>query len=457
MSITMRFVRYQIDLPPPSAELPPSYLGTTIASAISHAMSPPMGPVHINCMLREPFFPHEATHPSPSHCAETLFISGKKTLSLKQIQLLSEELSEQKKGVILVSYLPTFSNYESLYTLSKLLGWPIFPTLPSPLRSFGFGNGLIPYYDLILNSNGFNEDFSLDAVLQFGDCYASKKFLSWIEFKKPKLYMQVSADLTPADPNRAITHRVVSDPLDFCDKLSTHLLKKPFSNWLTLWQELGESTEEGLFSFFEKNKMLSEAHIFHHLSSLLKENTPLFLAISMTIREADLFFSPKKKIGTVYANRGVSGIDGNIATSIGLAKALKKPFLSILGDLAFLHDLNSLSQLSSLEHPICFIVFNNGGGGIFSAFSELKKQDSFEKFFQTPHHLELCHVAPLFGLEYIHLTNLEELPKALEKGEKQHSLIEVLTCAEKTYALHDEIFSYLKEIHQSTSTAYSAL
>src|SRR5262249_44029222 len=144
--IFQNFVRYQVDLPPPSAELPPSYIGTTVASAISYALSPPMGPVHMNCMFREPFLPHEPVDLSSSHRAETLLTFGKKSLSSQQIELLGEELSQHKKGVILVSELPHLSDYESLFALSKSLGWPIFPTLPSPLRSFGFENGLIPYY-----------------------------------------------------------------------------------------------------------------------------------------------------------------------------------------------------------------------------------------------------------------------------------------------------------------------
>src|SRR6185312_12035252 len=70
----------------------------------------------------------------------------------------------------------------------------------------------------------------------------------------------------------------------------------------------------------------------------------LVLGASRLIRELDKV-APGKKI-PVHANRGLSGIDGTIATATGIALASQDDGHGItrvlLGDLALLHDAGSL-------------------------------------------------------------------------------------------------------------------
>jgi 2-succinyl-5-enolpyruvyl-6-hydroxy-3-cyclohexene-1-carboxylate synthase len=73
----------------------------------------------------------------------------------------------------------------------------------------------------------------------------------------------------------------------------------------------------------------------------------------MPIRELTDFFHPMLSGCKIYANRGLSGIDGNIATSIGIAKALNQPVIAIIGDQTFLHDSSSLSQLKIFLKSSC--------------------------------------------------------------------------------------------------------
>src|ERR1041385_8629484 len=50
------FVRWQGDLPLSDPKFPPSSLAAAIGQALFLCQKPRPGPVHLNCMLREPFF-----------------------------------------------------------------------------------------------------------------------------------------------------------------------------------------------------------------------------------------------------------------------------------------------------------------------------------------------------------------------------------------------------------------
>src|SRR5690606_37386344 len=48
------FVRWRFDLPAPAAEIDPAFVLTTADQAVHRAVGRPRGPVHLNCMFREP-------------------------------------------------------------------------------------------------------------------------------------------------------------------------------------------------------------------------------------------------------------------------------------------------------------------------------------------------------------------------------------------------------------------
>jgi 2-succinyl-5-enolpyruvyl-6-hydroxy-3-cyclohexene-1-carboxylate synthase len=126
----------------------------------------------------------------------------------------------------------------------------------------------------------------------------------------------------------------------------------------------------------------------------------LFVGNSMPIRDVDRFGAPLADDVELLVNRGVAGIDGNLATALGASLASGRPGLVLLGDLAALHDLSGLAAIASARAPLRIVVVNNAGGGIFSFLPVEGAVDAatHERFWGTPHAHALAPVARALGL-----------------------------------------------------------
>ncbi|MBD3258190.1 2-succinyl-5-enolpyruvyl-6-hydroxy-3-cyclohexene-1-carboxylate synthase, partial [candidate division GN15 bacterium] len=130
----------------------------------------------------------------------------------------------------------------------------------------------------------------------------------------------------------------------------------------------------------------------------------------------------------IAANRGASGIDGTIASAVGYAAALNKPVTLVVGDLALLHDLNSLSLAAQSSPPLTIIVLNNNGGRIFEHLSIAKHDDVFERYFATPHDIkDFSKAVNFFGLDYHRASSSDNMPSALQTSSegKRSAIVEL--------------------------------
>jgi 2-succinyl-5-enolpyruvyl-6-hydroxy-3-cyclohexene-1-carboxylate synthase len=134
----------------------------------------------------------------------------------------------------------------------------------------------------------------------------------------------------------------------------------------------------------------------------------LFIGSSRSIREVEAVVNYRPGIKT-FANRGLAGIDGNIATTFGIAKYSNRTF-AILGDLTFLHDLSSL--LIQPANPTTILVIDNNGGAIFNTL-EQAGTPNFERVFATPHNRDLAPLVRGFGIPVDTVDNPKDLATAI--------------------------------------------
>lgn len=121
---------------------------------------------------------------------------------------------------------------------------------------------------------------------------------------------------------------------------------------------IGDETVWTLEKLIEKYPE-SEVATFKKLQTLFKNNDQVYLGNSLVIRFFELTQNSPLQ---VFGNRGVNGIDGQLASAIGLAMGTNKPVYCILGDVTTFYDLSSLREMPENLH---LIIMNNKGGRIF--------------------------------------------------------------------------------------------
>ncbi|HEU0181866.1 MAG TPA: thiamine pyrophosphate-binding protein, partial [Agromyces mariniharenae] len=163
----------------------------------------------------------------------------------------------------------------------------------------------------------------------------------------------------------------------------------------------------------------------------------LVYGASRLIRDADRAV-PGRRI-TVHANRGLAGIDGTVATALGIAIASQShaPGSSaggggvsraLIGDLTLLHDVGSLLLGQGEARPrIQVIVGNDGGGTIFDALEVAGSAppEAFDRVQFTPQQVDLAALATAYGWGYVRVTTRGELDEALTGRIDGPQLVEV--------------------------------
>jgi 2-succinyl-5-enolpyruvyl-6-hydroxy-3-cyclohexene-1-carboxylate synthase len=187
-------------------------------------------------------------------------------------------------------------------------------------------------------------------------------------------------------------------------------------DWIATWKKLGERASKVISEL----ETWSEETVARDIAASLPAGVTLFIASSRPIRDFEGFARPRQGV-EVFANRGLAGIDGNISTALGISSRSEKTF-AVLGDLAFLHDVNALSHTGNPD--LRLFVIDNNGGGIFSTLPQAGV-DGFEKIFGTPHGRDIQAIAKAFGVKASKVSTSAELSQAIAAPVKGFEIVVV--------------------------------
>ncbi|CAB3675289.1 2-succinyl-5-enolpyruvyl-6-hydroxy-3-cyclohexene-1-carboxylate synthase [Paraburkholderia sediminicola] len=156
------------------------------------------------------------------------------------------------------------------------------------------------------------------------------------------------------------------------------------------------------------------------------------LGNSMSMRHADIGYDVRAARQDIYVNRGVSGIDGTMATFIGEALVRGDAGLLLLGDQALIHDLSSLASAQRVGTPACICVVDNGGGAIFD-FLPIAHAPAYRRTIRNPYKLDIGALAQAFGLAHHRVEACDALDHALAEA-RDHAGVTIVEVAVEPYS-----------------------
>jgi len=297
---------------------------------------------------------------------------------------------------------------------------------------------LICRYDSFLRDPEFAAAHAPEWVLQLGAVPVSKTLQDYLDRHAMTSHqVRISAVGNWPDPARSGRQIVHADVLPLLEALHAYPLRPASSDWFTGFRQM----EQRVDALLDRSSSLPlEAGILAQLAQQAPADSRVFAGNSLVIRDCDSFLGRQDKTLSLSANRGASGIDGNVSTLLGMAVADDRSVIGILGDLALYHDMNGL--LAARDVKVVLVVFNNGGGAIFSYLppSELAQ---FERYWLTDTGLDLATVARLYRLGFHRVETLDDFTAAFSDAlaAAGSSLIEIVIDREDSVARHHAFWS----------------
>lgn len=442
-------VKASIEVPLPEASKEAlRYVRMLACRAVAEARSKPLGAVHLNFPFREPLVPIDSgssTQDSPREDYRPYVTTSQAPGQLTQDALkgLAAELGETQRGLIVCGPQDDPGFPSAVIDLAEALGFPILCDPLSQVRSGGFVSPLaIDTYDTLLRHERTALSLAPSFVLRFGATPTSKTLLSYLQSLQGARQTFVDGGEGWSDPGLRTSSVLQAHPRLLLEGLCRILGQKAEpGEFATRWIQASLVARGALVAALEAEPAPSEPWVLHALPQALPEGATLFIGNSMPVRDLDAFFFSTPKRLRFLANRGASGIDGVVSSALGAAAALPGPFVLVVGDLSFYHDMSGL--LAAKRHGLraTVVLLNNDGGGIFSFLPQAKRAEHFEELFGTPLGLDFCHVASLYGLAY----QKPATKRAFMEGLKESllapgvSLLEVSSNRDANLRLHQKL------------------
>ncbi|MEP7114412.1 MAG: 2-succinyl-5-enolpyruvyl-6-hydroxy-3-cyclohexene-1-carboxylic-acid synthase [Ilumatobacteraceae bacterium] len=371
------------------------------SSAWRRATGDMPGPVHLNLPFREPLVGVADELPDAE---PALLISPPLIVVDDLVDLLN-----RPRGVIVAGN--GVDEPLAVKALSDSTGWPV---LADPLSGCQMLDSAVVRFDAVLRHVGFAADHHPAVVLQLGMPPASKVLAQWLT-ASGATYVAVSPAGLISDPN-LLGARQVHAPIGLlCTQLANRGAS-PDPAWLAEWRRADRVARDTIDGALATERVLSEPGAARAIAAAVPGGGHLVVASSMPVRDVEWFGIPRSDV-TVHSSRGANGIDGVIATAIGVALGSGAPTAVLLGDVAFCHDLSSLTALASRGLDLTIVVTDNDGGAIFSFLPQASAlaEDQFEQLFGTPHGTDIIEVARAMGLRAYVAETAETLAAAFDE------------------------------------------
>lgn len=417
-------VRFAADVP--AGTSPERAVQTAISAATGAFPDLPPGPVQLNLAFRDPLVP-SAGEGLPDVVERQRYRVGTEPLVMNLPP--APESLPGRRTVVLAGHDagPVAEAFARAHNL---------PLLAEPSSNARFGPNALGPYRLLLEHFGPGSAQPIERVVLFG---------------RPTLSRPVAALLARADVESALYQPVpvawyepgrrTELPLENLADLAD-FAGRGTSDWLDTWLLAGSAAQHALDQVVSAGAAATGPSV----ASLVWKHArgQLLLGSSNGIRDVDLAGLPAPDpAATVYANRGLAGIDGTISTATGIAVGGRQETTVLLGDVTFLHDAGGLLLGAGEEQPdLRIVVLNDSGGAIFGLLEHGGVEesgrygDAVERLFGTPHSVDIAALAAAYGVGHSLVSTTAGLAEALSRPVQGRSIVEVHTDRTQLRQLH---------------------
>ena len=440
--------------------------------AVAVAAEGPAGPVQVNVPFREPLLPdgpfmpveavggaaHDQAIAPDGAAAPAAFatvVRGRRTLADPELDALAARLAGARRGLIMAGPDDDPALPAALAALGRATGFPILADPLSGLRTGPHDRSLVVARgDQLCRPSPWLDGHLPDLVLRTGAMPTSKPMVELLARVRPELVILDGdagwreAALVPATHVHAdatATARSLAERLGATSATADPALDP---GWTRAWLDADRAADAAMTAWLAALAEPFEGAPWPVLAEALPDGSVLWASSSMPVRDMDAWLPLTDRAITVRANRGANGIDGVVSSALGSAAVAGGPVALVVGDIAFLHDLNALVAARLHGLSLTIVLVNNDGGGIFSFLPQAQPAaavagtglpEHYEELFGTPHGIDLGPIVTSLGAEH-HLADMAGLAAIRDGiGRPGVRVLELRTDRARNLELHRDL------------------
>ena len=413
-------VRAQVDLEPQEASRSlVGHLTRCVAAACGAPTGTP-GPVQINVAFRDPLTPASPASPSTSgdEAGASFVPRPTRVLPASPVSARWEDVVGSAAAGLIVAGEGASPRAREW---SRASG---FPLLAEPASGAWAGGGVTPFEQSLVASSLGRE---ADTVVVTGRPTLSRPIHALLARPEVRVVLvDPHAPWVDVSGNASVVVADLEPPRGPVDAAQ--------AEWASRVREAARDAGERIDSLLAAGS----GHTTLDLARAVAASTsgPLVLGASNPVRAFDLAV-PTLEGRTVHSNRGQAGIDGTIATAVGIAVGAGyggettvpagQRVTAVMGDLTACHDASSLALAAAARAHLDIIVADDRGGGIFATLEHGRATtpEAYDRWFGVAQEVDYEALAAAYRLAFARVDNPAQLARVLETPQAGPRLVHV--------------------------------